>query len=114
MRKLTLVVVTLALLSMGINVAGQSPSADHAKIQGVWRLMEETRPAVKQPPTPYSSGLWIFSGNHHSIMGEIFRERPRPRLDVGAPNPPLDVLRAAYDEFYARAGTFEIEPGNIL
>ena len=112
MKRLFVVGCIAALV--GVNVVGQSQSADQAKIQGVWRLVEETRPAQKQPATPYSASLWIFTGKHHALVGEFFREKPRPNIPAAPANVTLDDLRDAYDGIYARAGTYEIEPGNVF
>jgi hypothetical protein len=99
--------------SVGINVAGQSPSADHAKFQGVWRLVEETRPAVNQPTTPHRASLWIFTGKHHALVGEFYRDKPRPAIADSA-KATIDELRANWDGMYMRAGTYEVEPGNVF
>jgi hypothetical protein len=101
----------------GVSVGAQSDQAtiqgDHAKIQGVWRLVEETRPDVKQPTTPCQASLWIFTGKHHAIVGEFCRDKPRPSIPDSS-KATVDDLRANWDPMYMRAGTYEIEPGNVF
>src|SRR3989442_1559386 len=87
MRKSTIVFATLAFLGVGINVGGQSPSADQAKFQGAWRLIEETRPAAKQPPTAVSGGLWIFSGNPPRSRWRSVPRETSPQLSHGDAEP---------------------------
>ena len=109
-------IACLAVLN-GCSVAAQSDQAtiqaDHAKIQGVWRLVEETRPDVKQPTTPHRASLWIFTGKHHAIVGELYRDKPRPSIPDSS-KATVDDLRANWDVMYMRAGTYEIEPGNVF
>src|SRR3954470_11987216 len=111
MKRLLLVGCLIGSVSM--NLTGQSPSADQAKIQGVWRLVEERRSGANIPTNQVSTGLWIFTGKHHSIIGEYFGQKPRPDIPDST-KATADDLRAAWDPFYARGGTYELGPGNLL
>ena len=101
----TLLAVVCIAASVGITVAGQSLSADHAKIQGVWRLVEETTPPgdvlslVEEP-----DGLFAVFGTGDEVALEFDSSALAP------PAPGLERTWFLVSTGYARDGDPNTEP----
>jgi hypothetical protein len=110
-------VLTLAALS-AVSACEEAPevaptesaAAIGTPVEGVWRIAERITADTAVAPLINPPSLYIFAGNHYSIM-YVVGELPRP---VFAAVDPTDAEKlTAFDTFIANSGTYELT-GNTI
>ncbi len=82
-------------------------------LTGTWSVTEvkTTGPNAQTNSKP-QPGLYIFTGDHYSIM-TVNSDKPRPALPQDQAKATAAELRAAWDPFTANSGSYEIAGGTV-
>ena len=108
MTKLSVCLLATALLS-----ATATAQLKSTPLTGTWRVTEvkTTGPNARTTSSP-QPGLYIFTGNHYSII-TVNSDKPRPALPQDLAKATAAELRATWDPFTANSGTYEVAGGNV-
>lgn len=104
MKRLSVYLLAIFLAGATTAMAQLKPTA----LTGTWSVTERktTGPNAQTNSKP-QPGLYIFTGNHYSIM-TVNSDKPRPALPQDQAKATAAELRAVWDPFTANSGTYEI------
>jgi hypothetical protein len=115
MKALVFALATLLVLSACEQASDDAPAeavaAVGSPIEGVWQIAEITSADATVAPLADPPSLYIFAGNHYSIM-YVIGQLPRP---VFAAVDPTDAEKlTAFDTFIANSGTYEVSGNTVV
>jgi hypothetical protein len=108
MNRVSYLIVALTVALVGAPIAARQPGRKAPSLQGVWKIVEVTRPNgdVNRSPQP---GIFIFTKDYFSAV-QVTASAPR----LPNPNPKTpDDFSALYgnEAFGASSGTYEYSAG---
>lgn len=104
---LGVMLITVALIALGVNLSGQSAGSS---LIGAWKVTEIANPNQQAITTP-QPGLYIFTKGHYNFT-RINGTKPLPAYPSNDKATEADKV-AVFDVLYLNAGTYTVT-GNTL